>query len=47
MNWDSKHTDRYQKLRIESLGGLNNEDVDNENKIIRKITKEVLIDKSL
>ena len=47
MNWDSKHADRYQILRIESLGGLGNEDVDNENKIIRKIAKEILIDKSL
>ena len=47
MNWDSKHAVRYQQLRIESLRGLNNEDVDNENKIIRKITKEVSIDKSL
>jgi len=47
MNWDSKHADRYQILRIESLGGLGNEDVDNENKIIKKIAKEILIDKSL
>jgi len=47
MNWDSKHADRYQKLRIESLGGLGNEDVDNENKIIRKIAKEITIDKNL
>ena len=45
MNWDSKHADRYQKMRIESLGGLNNEDVDNENKIIRKIAREITIDK--
>jgi len=45
MNWDSKHADRYQKMRIESLGGLGNEDVDNENKIIRKIAREILIDK--
>ena len=45
MNWDSKHADRYQILRIESLGGLGNEDVDNENKIIRKIAKEITIDK--
>ena len=46
MNWDSKHADRYQILRIESLGGLGNEDVDNENKIIRKIAREILIDKN-
>jgi len=47
MNWDSKHADRYQILRIESLGGLGNEDVDNENKIIRKIAREILIDKNM
>ena len=47
MNWDSKHADRYQILRIESLGGLGNEDVDNENKIIRKIAREITIDKGL
>ena len=45
MNWDSKHADRYQILRIESLGGLGNEDVDNENKIIRKIAREITVDK--
>jgi len=45
MNWDSKHADRYQILRIESLGGLGNEDVDNENNIIRKIAREITIDK--
>ena len=47
MNWNSKHADHYLRLQIESLGGLGNEDVDNENKIIRRITKEILIDKSL
>ena len=46
MNWDSKHADRYQILRIESLGGLGNEDVDNENKIIRKIAREITLDKN-
>ena len=47
MNLDSNHADRYQQMRIESLCGLNNEDVDNENKIIRKIAKETTIDKNM
>jgi len=39
-------------LRIEALGGIgnedyDNEDYDNENKIIRKIARDVTIDKSL
>ena len=47
INWDSKHGDHYQKLRIEALGGRGNEDCDNEDKIIRKIARETTIDKSL
>ena len=46
INWDSKHGDHYQKLRIEALGGRGNEDCDNEDKIIRKIARETTIDKS-
>jgi hypothetical protein len=46
VNWDSKHGDHYQKLRIEALGGRGNEDCDNEDKIIRKIARETTIDKS-
>ena len=45
VNWDSKHGDHYQKLRIEALGGRGNEDCDNEDKIIRKIARETTIDK--
>jgi hypothetical protein len=29
------------------MGGSGNEDIDNENKIIRKIAKEVTIDKNI
>ena len=47
INWDSKHGDHYQKLRIEALGGRGNEDCDNEDKIIRRIARETTIDKSL
>jgi hypothetical protein len=42
---DSKHSDKYSKLLVEAYGGSNNEDKDNENKIIKNITKEVIIDK--
>jgi hypothetical protein len=47
VNWDSKHGDHYQKLRIEALGGRGNEDCDNEDKIIRKIAREMTIDKNM
>jgi hypothetical protein len=43
---DSKKSDQYNKLIIEAMGGSGNEDFDNENKIIKKIAKEVIIDKS-
>jgi hypothetical protein len=41
----SKYSDQYNKLIVESMGGSGNEDFDNENKIIKKIAKEVTIDK--
>jgi len=44
---DSKKSDQYNKLIIEAMGGSGNEDYDNENKIIKKIAKEVTIDKKL
>jgi len=43
----SKFSDQYNKMIIESMGGSGNEDFDNENKIIKKIAKEVTIDKTL
>jgi hypothetical protein len=42
-----KNSDQYNKLIIEAMGGSNSEDFDNENKIIRKIAKEVTIDKNI
>jgi hypothetical protein len=41
----SKKSDQYNRLIIEAMGGLGNEDEDNENKIIKKIAKEVVINK--
>jgi hypothetical protein len=42
---DSKHSDKYSKLLIEAYGGANKEDDDNENKIIKNISKEVVINR--
>jgi hypothetical protein len=41
----SKYSDAYNKLVLESFGGYGNEDNDNENKIIKKISQEVLVEK--
>jgi hypothetical protein len=41
----SPFSEQYNKLIIEAMGGSGNEDYDNENKIIKKIAKEVVIDK--
>jgi hypothetical protein len=39
---NSKKSDQYNKIIIESMGGFGD---DTENKIIKKIAKEVVIDK--
>jgi hypothetical protein len=47
MNWDSKHGDHFSLLRIEALGGKGNINIyDSHTKIIKKIAKEVTIDKT-
>jgi hypothetical protein len=43
----SKFSDQYNKLIVESMGGSGNNDSEKEDKIIKKIAKEVIIDKSL
>ena len=43
---ESKYSDQYSKLVIEAMGGAGNEDCDNENKIITKLSKEIMINKS-
>ena len=43
---ESKYSDQYNKLVIEAMGGLENIDYDNETKIITKVSKEIIIDKS-
>jgi len=41
----SKFSDQYNKMIIESMGGAGDNDLEKEDKIIKKITKEVVIDK--
>ena len=41
----SQYCDKYNKLVLESFGGSGNEDIDNENKIIKKISQEVVVEK--
>ena len=43
---ESKYSDTYSKIVIEAMGGGSKcNDYDSENKIIRKIAKEMTIDK--
>jgi hypothetical protein len=43
---DSRKSDQYNNLIIEAMGGLGNDEDGKANKIIKKIAKEILIDKS-
>ena len=47
INSHSRKSDQFNKIYIEAYGGSGNEDVDNENKIIKNIAKVVAIDKSM
>lgn len=42
---ESKYSDQYSKLVIEALGGSGNNDIEKQDKIIRNIAKEVVINK--
>lgn len=44
---ESKYADHYSKLVIEAMGGAGNNDDEKEAKIIKNITKEVVIDKNI
>ena len=44
--YHSKYSDQYNKLVVESMGGSGNNDIEKEDKIIKKISKEVTINKS-
>jgi dGTP triphosphohydrolase len=43
----SRHSDKYNKIIVESMGGTGDNEHEKEEKIIKKVAKEVLIDKSL
>ena len=42
---DSKYSDQFNKLVIETMGGKGDNDLEKENKIIKNIAKEVIVDK--
>lgn len=44
---ESKYSDIYNKIVIEALGGEGDNDAEKEDKIIRNIAKEVVIDKNI
>jgi hypothetical protein len=44
---ESKYSDQYNNLIIEAMGGQGDNDLEKEDKIIKKITKEVIIDKEI
>jgi hypothetical protein len=44
-NSDSHISDEYNKLIIEAMGGRGDNDIEKENKIIKNISKEVIIEK--
>jgi hypothetical protein len=44
---DSLFSDQYNKLIVEAMGGSGDNDLEKEDKIIRKIAKEVTIDKTI
>ena len=46
-NSSSKVSDKYDKLVIEAMGGLGDNDVEKEDKIIHNISKNVTIDKDM
>jgi len=43
---ESKFSNKYDKLIIEAMGGKGDNDLEKEDKIIRKIAKNVIIDKT-
>jgi hypothetical protein len=43
--YDSKKNDQYNKIVYESMGGKGDNDYDKDTKIIKKIAKEVVINK--
>ena len=46
-NYDSKKNDQYNKIIYEAMGGKGDNDYDKDTKIIKKIAKQVTIDKHI
>ena len=44
-NYHSKYSDQYNKIVVESLGGSGDNDDEKEDKIIKNLAKQVIIDK--
>ena len=44
-NYHSKNSDKYSKIIVESMGGSGNNDAEKEDKIIRNIAKNVIVEK--
>jgi hypothetical protein len=44
---ESRKSDQYNRLIIEAMGGDGNDENEKSNKIIKKIVKEILIDKTI
>jgi hypothetical protein len=42
---ESIYSDKYNKILVESMGGHGNNDNEKEEKIIKKISKEIIVDK--
>jgi hypothetical protein len=47
MKSTSKYSDQFNKIIIESMGGSGDNDFEKEEKIIKKVTKEVILEKDL
>jgi len=43
----SKYSDQFNKIVIESMGGKGDNDYENEEKIIKRVAKEVFVDKNV
>jgi hypothetical protein len=47
MKSTSKYSDQFNKIIIESMGGSGENDFEKEEKIIKKIAKEVIVEKGI
>ncbi len=45
--YHSKYNDQYQKIVYESMGGKGDDDLEKNERIIKNILKEVVVDKNL